>query len=143
MRFISLIAALTLTTVLLGCKQSKVSETIQAKDHDLMIERDGKPLVSVRPYGNGTEVTIKHANGDWVTVHTSSPSGAFSSVTIQRSLPDGSPVFVEVLPDGTAINRSKFPIGTWPGDDGYKKAKEEAEQAGAGQPATQSRQAKD
>jgi hypothetical protein len=127
MRANHLVIAVTAGCLLLGCKKPPTVETIQAKDHDLLIERDGKALVSVRPYMNGTEVTIKHADGDWVTVHTSSPSGAFSSVTIQRSMPDGSPILVEVLPDGTAINRSKFPIGTWPGDDGYVKIKEEAQ----------------
>ena len=110
-----LLAALTLT----GCRKHSATETIEAKDHDLSIARDGKTLVTIRPYGNGTEVKVHNANGEWIQVHSGSPDGQYSSIYIQRNKADGTPVFIEVQSDGRSINRSEHPLGSLPGDEGY------------------------
>ena len=105
-------------------------------DEDLTIERDGRPIVEIRPFTNGTSIKILSADGEWIEMRPTSPTGKFEdSVFMERLNPDGTTFFLQVLPDGTAINRSKFPIGTWPGDDGYEE-QPKAEQGVGGQPAT-------
>lgn len=130
------IIALPALLGLSGCDQKQGASVIQVTDQDLTIERDGLPIVEIIPYGNGTSIKILSADGEWIEVRPTSPTGKFDdSVFMERLKPDGTTFFLEVLPDGTAINRSKFPIGSWPGDDGYEE-QPKAEQAGAGEPAT-------
>ena len=113
-----------------GCKKRPTAETIEA-DHELNILRNGKPLVSVKPYvsryGDGNEVRVHCPNGEEVSLRVDSPGGA-STVYVQRTKADGSPVYFELQPDGRLINRSEHPLGTLPGDDGFE-SNPSAEQA--------------
>ena len=114
-----------------GCERKKGASVIQVADEDLTIERDGRPIVEIHPYANGTSIKILSADGEWIEMRPTSPAGKFEdSVLMERLNPDGTTFFLQVLPDGTAINRSKFPIATWPGDDGYEKPKEAEQGAG-------------
>ena len=107
---------------LVGCNKQPTTEKIEA-DHELHIVRDGKPLVTVQPHtnrtGNGNSVTVHCPKGEEVTIHVD-PNGGPSTVYIQRTKGDGSPVFFEIRPDGKTINRSEHPLGTLPGDDGFE-----------------------
>jgi hypothetical protein len=118
-RFLSLAL---LAILLIGCKKQPTSETIEA-DHELNIVRNGKPLVSVKPYvsryGDGNEVRVHCPNGEEVWLHVD-PLGGASTVYVQRTKVDGSAVHFEFHPDGRLINRSEHPLGTLPGDDGFK-----------------------
>ena len=119
-----------------GCERKKGAFVIQVADEDLTIERDGRPIVEIRPYMNRPSIKILSADGEWIEMRPTSPTGKFEdSVFMERLNPDGTTFFLQVLPDGTAINRSKFPIGTWPGDDGFEE-QPKTEQGVGGQPAT-------
>lgn len=118
-RFLSLIL---LASLMAGCKKRPSSETIEA-DRELNILRNGKPLVSIKPYvsryGDGNEVRVHCPNGEEVSLHVD-PLGGASTVYVQRTTADGTAVYFELQPDGKVINRSEHPLGTLPGDDGFE-----------------------
>jgi hypothetical protein len=138
MQYFPSIFALAILSGTSGCEQKKGISVIEVADEDLTIERDGRSIVEIRPYMNGTSIKILSADGDWIQVSPTSPTGKFEdSVFMERREPDGTTFLLQVLPDGTAINRTEFPIGTWPGDDGYDETPK-AEQGGPPQSATRS-----
>ena len=127
---------LILASILVSCERERGSQTIDLETNDaLSIRRGGHELVDISAYGNGTQIRVLNSRGEEIIVHTDHPSGGYSPIAIIRRAPDGSPIAIEIGPDGTAINRTENPYGSLPGDDGYEP-KQQAEQGVGGQPAT-------
>ena len=117
-----------------GCKKKDTINYIRADDQEIVILRDGKELAIVQPDPNGTRATILSRAGDSITIYTRR-SGITSEIEMKHTNKTG----VEFLTIG---NDTEHLVS----DEQFveikeamlritKHKQEEAEPAGADQPA--------